>query len=232
VKLKSLIFFFIVLANSAGSYAQQHLNHDRQNFVDLLLPSIDKANAEIIKQRVGVYNMYVDFKSNRDLPPEKQTMVYNYLKLYRCNVPSDHSQFILSNYHFKLLLKKIDIIPSKLVLAQAAKESRWGELPFAAKGNNYFGIVCLHDSCGMTTKQVNGSGFYYKSYPSIVVGVRDYMLLLNSGNAFEDFRDLRVANRLNTELPDPFDVVQGLKYYSVNGKAYINDLIKIMKNDF
>ncbi len=230
--MKSLIFFFIVLANSAGSYAQQHLNHDRQNFVDLLLPLIDRANAEVMKQRAGIYNMYVDFKTNRNLPPEKLMLVYDFLKLYRCNIPSDPSRFILSNYYFKLLLKKIDIIPSKLVLAQAVVESQWGALPFAAQGNNYFGILCLQSNCGMTIKQVHGSGYYYKSYPSIIDGVRDYMLLLNSGEAFEDFRDLRVANRLNAELPDPFDVVQGLKHYAVHGKVYINSLIGIMRNDF
>jgi uncharacterized FlgJ-related protein len=57
------------------------------------------------------------------------------------------------------------------------------------------------------------------------------MLLLNTGSAFEDFRDLRVANRLNSELPDPFDLVRGLQNYSVHGQGYTNALIKIMENE-
>ena len=84
----------------------------------------------------------------------------------------------------------------------------------------------------MTRRQVHGSGYYYKSYPALIDGVRDYMLLLNSGLAFEDFRDLRVANRLNSELPDPFDIVQGLNFYSIDGRVYVNNLIMIMKDDF
>jgi len=232
VTFKSLILLFIVLANSAGIHAQKNPDQNRQNFVDSLLPVIDQVNAEIMIQRVGIYNLYVDFKSHRNLAPEQLCLVYKYLKLYSCNVPSDTSLFVLSNYHFKLLLKKIDIIPAKLALAQAVKESEWGELAFSAKGNNLFGILCLQGNCGMTINQVRGSGYYYKSYPSTIDGVRDYMLLLNSGKAFEGFRDLRVANRLNTDLPDPFDLVQGLDYYSVYGKAYINSLIKIMRNEF
>lgn len=231
VKFKRLILLFIVLANSAAIHAQDNPDQNHQKFIDSLLPLIEQVNGEIMMQRVGIYNLYLEFKSYQNLSPEKLCMVYNYLELYRCNIPSDKSLFVLSNSHFKSLLKKIDIIPTKLVLAQAVKESEWGELAYAEKGNNFFGILCLEGNCGMTTKQVHGPGFYFKSYPSIIDGLRDYMLMLNSENRFEGFRDLRVANRLNTDLPDPFDLVQGLNYYSVYGKAYINALIRIMKNE-
>ena len=40
---------------------------------------------------------------------------------------------------FKELLKRMDIIPVSIALAQAAKESGWGTSRFALEGNAIFG---------------------------------------------------------------------------------------------
>lgn len=203
---------------------------EQQLFVESLLPVIDQVNDEISIQRTGIYNLYQEFKSKNELSPEKTYLIYNYLKLYRCNVPDDSSMFILSARHFKGLLKKVDIIPRKLVLAQAAIESNWGTSRFCREGNNYFGIRCLKKGCGIPPKKA--TGFFVKTYPTLTDCVRDYMRLLNSGKYYESFRDLRIVNRLNTDLPDPFYIVKGLEKYSSRGKVYINNLISIMKTNF
>ncbi|MCF8367033.1 MAG: glucosaminidase domain-containing protein [Bacteroidales bacterium] len=203
---------------------------EQQLFVESLLPVIDQVNSEISTQRKGISTLYREFKTNNEFPQEKTFLIYNYLKLYRCDVPPDSSMFVLSGQHFKELLKRVDIIPRKLVLAQAAIESNWGTSRFTIEGNNYFGIRCTREGCGISPKKA--TGFYVKKYPDLIDSVRDYMRLLNSGKYYESFRDLRIVNRLNTDLPDPFYIVKGLEKYSSRGKVYINNLILIMKSNF
>ena len=48
-----------------------------------------------------------------------------------------------------LLLHKVGVIPSSLVLAQAANESAWGTSRFAIQGNNLFGQWCFSLGCGL-----------------------------------------------------------------------------------
>ena len=54
---------------------------------------------------------------------------------------------------FNEMLKRVDIIPISLVLAQAANESSWGESRFAKKGNNYFGMWCYTPKCGIVPQK-------------------------------------------------------------------------------
>ncbi len=43
------------------------------------------------------------------------------------------------------LLRRVDVIPVSLVLAQAANESVWGTSRFAVDGNNLFGQWCYEE---------------------------------------------------------------------------------------
>lgn len=232
VKFVKVLLLYFFLLNSAEAFPQKQPSSQQKVFVETLLPLVDQINSEISLQRTGIFTLYQDFKNTREITTDQKFVIYNYLKLYRCDVPKDTSMFVLSNNHFKILLKKVDIVPRKLVLAQAAIESSWGTSRFSLEGNNYFGIRCNRPGCGMSPKNAEDEGFYVKSYPSLMDGIRDYMRLLNSGIYYEDFRDLRVVNRLNTDLPDPFYVVNGLERYSIKGKLYINSLIQIMENNF
>jgi len=215
---------------------QSNFTYEQQLFIDLILPVVEQVNTEIAKQRTAIYELYQQYQKSQSLDSSQKVLIHNHLKFYRCNVPDDiledSSEFQISDEHFKELLRKVDIIPRKLVLAQAALESNWGKSRFVKEGNNYFGIRCKRPGCGIAPKKVNPGKFWVKSYPSILAGVRDYMRLLNSSMYYKEFRDLRIINRLNNNLPDAFFVVKGLERYSSKGKAYTNSLVSIMKINF
>jgi len=141
-------------------------------------------------------------------------------------------EFLPRNQHFINLLKKIDIIPPKMVLAQAALESSWGKSRFALDGYNYFGIRCMSAGCGYKPKNAEGEHFMVKSYASPLSGLRDYARLLNASIYYKDFRDIRISYRLNGRIPDPMEVAKGLKNFSSKRQAYINSLIILMRNNF
>src|SRR5690606_39546165 len=52
-----------------------------------------------------------------------------------------------------ILLRRLDIIPADLALAQAAMESAWGGSRFAREGNNYFGQWCFSKGCGLVPEK-------------------------------------------------------------------------------
>lgn len=227
-----ILLVILLFGMSTELFSQRNLTKQQQEFVNFLLPLIDQANDEIARQRTGIYSIYQDFKKNQAMSPTARELIFSYAELYKLKIPDDTTGVEFVDQHFKELLKRVDIIPKKLVLAQAAIESDWGRSRFVKEGNNYFGIQCYVPGCGVKANQARDKNFWVKAYPSAIDCVRDYMLLLNSSKYYRNFRDLRIVNRLNTALPDPFYIVKGLENYSVKGREYINSLIMIMRVNF
>jgi Bax protein len=220
----------LILALS-GLHGQAKLTIEQEAFVDLIVPVVEQVNAEIAEKRKDIYTIQQKFRDSGTLDPSEKARIIHYLNHYRCDVPDDTTDFEITKAHFTELLRKADIIPLKLVLAQAALESNWGKSRFVKEGNNYFGIRCLSKGCGIAPRKAK-SKFWVKSYPSLLDGVRDYMRLLNSSRYYKDFRNLRIVNRMNNQVPDPFYIVNGLENYSSRGKAYTRSLVTIMKSNF
>ena len=129
---------------------------------------------------------------------------------------------------FDALLLHIDIIPEKLVLAQAIVESGWGQSRFAREGHNYFGIQCYSKGCGIPPAQAANAGFEVKKYESRLYSVEDYIRTLNTNNAYKEFRLMRLEDRKNFQQPDAQELANGLTRYSQQGERYINIIHTIL----
>ena len=128
------------------------------------------------------------------------------------------------------LLFRVDIIPGKLVMAQAIVESGWGQSKFAKEINNYFGIHCYKEGCGQPPSGVEDPDFWVKSFPSIDKCIAEYMWILNCGHAYDGLRKIRRELKNKNESPNAEAMVEGLKKYSQLGDEYITLLTSIMKN--
>lgn len=118
------------------------------------------------------------------------------------------------------LLRRIDVLPESLVLAQAAIESAWGNSRFAREGNAYFGERTYNPGTpGMAPKRA--SGFKVKSFTSAQLSVRSYMHTINSHRAYRTFRHHRAALRAVDEPLTGHVLALQLKAYSELGSAYI-----------
>ena len=90
----------------------------------------------------------------------------------------------------------VDAIPAALALAQAANESIWGTSRFTVKVNNYFGLWCWSNNCGLVpNKQSQEKSHEVSRFNAPVDGVKYYMQTLNSHPAYKKLRDLRFAAR-------------------------------------
>jgi len=118
------------------------------------------------------------------------------------------------------LLKRVDVLPESLVLAQAAIESAWGTSRFAREGNALFGERTYNpDIPGMTPKRA--SGFKIKSFASAQLSIRSYMLTINNHPAYQAFRHRRATLRTLDEPLTGHVLALHLKAYSELGSVYI-----------
>src|SRR5690606_31333266 len=66
------------------------------------------------------------------------------------------------------LLRRVDVIPPSLVLAQAANESAWGTSRFAQLGNNLFGMRSYEPGTGIVPKKrPRGETWEVAAYDSV-----------------------------------------------------------------
>ncbi|WP_052464930.1 glucosaminidase domain-containing protein [Geoalkalibacter subterraneus] len=123
------------------------------------------------------------------------------------------------------LLKRIDVVPLELVLAQAANESMWGASRFAREGNNLFGQWCFTPGCGMVPQQrESGLSHEVAVFDSINAAVAAYLKNINTHRAYRKLRTLRAQARHRNENPDPLVLAQGLGAYSERGEEYIAEV--------
>ena len=120
------------------------------------------------------------------------------------------------------LLRRVDVIPVSLVLAQAANESAWGTSRFAREGNNLFGIWTWDESKGIVPKKrAPGHRHLVRRFDSIQESVRYYLHNLNSHPAYTQLRILRAHAREQGRPLRGSELAAGLTRYSARGEEYV-----------
>lgn len=130
------------------------------------------------------------------------------------------------------LLRRVDVVPVTLVLAQAAQESGWGTSRFALESNNLFGIWTWDEDQGSVPLNRRGDATHMvRVYPDIEASVRAYLHNINIGFAYTDFRDRRSEMRAAGKPLDSFELAGTLDHYSAAGDLYVNDIRTMLQSD-
>jgi len=128
---------------------------------------------------------------------------------------------------------KFQIVPREIIIAQAVIESDYGTSRFAKEANNLFGIR-TYDLSLPHVKPLGQpeSKFGLKKYNDKCDSVEDYINILNKGNAFEEFRELRYKMILLEDI-DVYALVELLNRYASNPNyvKLLQKTIKSLKNE-
>ncbi len=128
------------------------------------------------------------------------------------------------------LVRRVDIIPPSLALAQAAEESGWGTSRFAREGNAIFGQRVWRGSNGMVPgRRDEGETFRVRAYDQLIDGVMSYARNLNGHVAYDDFRRSREKQRQSGQMPHGYELALSLLSYSERGAKYLTTIRKIMR---
>jgi Bax protein len=122
------------------------------------------------------------------------------------------------------LLAALKPHPQSIALAQAAMESAWGTSRFFVRANNVFGVWSFDkDEPRIAAGEQRGDKtIWVKKYDSIHASVKDYYRVLARGDAFQDFRALRM------KTDNPYELVKKLDRYSEKGEEYGKELTSMI----
>jgi Bax protein len=128
------------------------------------------------------------------------------------------------------LMERVDVIPTSLVLAQAANESAWGMSRFAREANNMFGQWCFDSGCGLVPARRGVNATHeVKAFASIEESVNAYFLNLNTNSSYQEMREMRAQMRAQGRPLDSMVLARGLTRYSQRGMAYVSELQDIIR---
>jgi len=193
----------------------------KHEFISTLLPYIEEENRRLIALRKRVGAMFDKIERDRALSTSEQQEISKLASQYR--VKGDPLVDVTAREE---VLRKIDIIPSSLALAQAANESAWGESRFAQQANNLFGIWTYDKDKGLKPKRrEEGKTHLVRIFDDFGESVRYYMYTLNSHPAYQELRQIRQQLRVSGQVIEGRKLAAGLEKYSAKGQVYI-DLIQ------
>lgn len=203
----------------------QDVNQKKQAFEDFLLPAIYQANRQVLEERTFLQGL--DF--NNLTKPQKQ----------RLAVLADKYQQVRKTKQTKeqwkqALLKKVDIIPPSLALAQAANESAWGTSRFATEGLNFYGQWCFSVGCGLVPEErPDGKKYEVRLFESPSESVQAYINNLNAFHTYRDLRQLRLELRNKNQDLTGIALAEGLLAYSQRREEYIKEIQAMIRfNDW
>lgn len=192
-------------------------------FFRALLPMVLAENARILQQRERLQQIL-----RQGIPPTADSprglFLRELMEEYRVDGdPADPAPRAE-------LLRRVDMIPAPLVLAQAANESGWGTSRFTRQGNNLFGVWTYRVGTGLVPiARPEGETHALRVFGSLRDSVRDYLHNLNIGHAYEELRELRARLRAQGGALDSLVLAGGLTRYSSRGDDYIGEIQSIIR---
>lgn len=197
----------------------------KARLVNTLLPLIQDNNRDLLKKRARALDIMARVQSGDTLSQRDRDWLTRTGKRYRLPETDTFDEDWMT-----ILLRRLDIIPADLALAQAAMESAWGESRFAQEGNNYFGQWCFTEGCGLVpAKRPAGARYEVQQFESPAESVAGYMRNLNSHPRYTELRLMRERARANDAPVSGHELAGGLHGYSAIGDTYIRTLRIVMR---
>ena len=125
----------------------------------------------------------------------------------------------------------MDIVPTSLAIAQAAKETGWGTSRFAIEGNALFGQWTFSGEGIKPADTESDQTHKVMKFKVLKASVRAYQRNLNTHGSYKKFRSARAKMRDNEEMLDSLALADYLDKYAATGKEYTKVIKQIIKQN-
>lgn len=196
-------------------------------FFKIMLPLILLVNDEIRNERQQLLFIQKQLDAVKTLSADQTQKLKAIALRYKVNLETtDLSDAI------NILLRRVDVIPVDLALAQAANESAWGTSRFTQIANNLFGQWTFIPGRGVVPQgRPEGETYEVKKFPTIYDSVRAYANNLNTHRAYQRFRHLRAKNDTEASPADGILLAEGLVSYSTRGEDYVQEIQAMIRHN-
>lgn len=177
----------------------------KSEFVKMMVPMIGAVQDEILHDRRTILRL----ASKPRLTVSEKEWLQTKMAEYKVPDPRDIGE----------LVKRVDVVPVSMALAQAVEESGWGTSRVAQKTNGFFGQK------GTSTCAVSASdGGSHPCFNNPRASIRSYMRNLNTHPAYNKFRQTRWDMRKNEQPLDSSELLTGIMSYSTLGHKYVSKI--------
>lgn len=181
-------------------------------FIQVALPLILKVNDTILALRARLETVADRHAAEEDVDAEDAAFVRRLAEWY----DTDEDDL-------DVLLRRVDIVPPSLALAQAVEESGWGRSRFARVANALFGQHAFTVDRPTVAHPVDGVA-PMRAFPDLISSVSTYVHNLNTHPAYKAFRAERARQRKAGEGFDTRALAATLTRYSERGEAYVESI--------
>ncbi len=196
--------------------ALQSTKLKKETFIKIVLPLIVAENEKILADR------------------KKLTVVSG--KKYTTDLEKQWIRQKLLEYKVKKgdlneLLIRMDVIPTSIALAQAAKESGWGTSRFALEGNAIFGQWTWSGQGIAPLDRDSNKKHKILKFPILRASVKAYQNNLNTHKSYLKFREKRSILRGKNKKIVGLELTDTLNNYAQTGSEYTDTLNQIIKQN-
>lgn len=189
-------------------------------FLRAALPLVLLTNESILADRMRLERLQAGSEAGRPLAAADQVWLRALAKRYR-----------LKTVDLPELLRRVDVIPPSLALAQAAAESGWGTSRPAREDNAIFGQMTWTGRMMGPDGKPRGGRYIVEPFAHLPECVRAYAWNLNTHPAYAEFRSERAAMRARGEPLDGARLATRLLAYSERGWDYIADVKTLIRTN-
>ena len=185
----------------------------KETFIQIVLPLVVAENERILDDREKL-KLLTNKKFTTDL--EKQWLRQKLL------------EYKVKKGDLKELMIRMDIIPTSIALAQAAKESGWGTSRFALEGNAIYGQWTWSGQGIAPLDRDSNKNHKILKFPILRASVKAYKNNLNTHKSYKAFRDKRLQLREKNKKIKGLELTETLKNYAQTGSEYTKILNQII----
>ncbi len=196
--------------------ALQSTKLKKETFIKIVLPLIVAENERILADREKLLKLSKK-KFTTDL--EKQWIRQKLL------------EYKVKKGDLKELATRMDIIPTSIALAQAAKESGWGTSRFALEGNAIFGQWTWSGKGIAPLDRESNKNHKILKFPILRASVKAYQNNLNTHKSYAKFRQKRLNLRDKNKKIKGLELTETLNNYAQTGAEYTKKLNQIIKQN-
>ena len=186
-------------------------NERKQLFISAILPVVLEINHRVLVDREKLVALRDKMASN----PDSVTAIE------RVWLEDLADRYEATADQLDELLRRVDIVPPSMAIAQGGVESGWGTSVAARTGNALYGQM-----------QVTArNGAMPQPFSNVGEATEAYITNLNTHPAYAGFRTARAASRDRGEALEGYRLVGTLLRYSERGMGYVQFVRQIMREN-
>ena len=188
-------------------------NKRKETFIKIVMPLILIENEKIIEDRKKLFKI---------LGKQSNTMGEKVWLKRR------FKDYDIKGEDISELKLRLDIIPTSIAIAQAAKESGWGTSRFALEGNAIYGQWTWSGQGIAPLDRDSNKNHKILKFPILRASVKAYKNNLNTHKGYKAFRDKRAQLREKNKNIKGLELTETLKNYAQTGSEYTKILNQII----